>query len=159
MRIRVIDLETTGLTPPAEVCEIGYCDLVAIPNSAKENTEWEIKDSKQTFIKPEIPIPPEASAIHHILDEDVTTAPAFSQFISAILDAPKGERLLFCAHNCKFERAWLTDEITKGAQWICTYKCAQRIWPEAPNFSNQTLRYYLKPSNLDRNIAGISRRA
>ena len=30
--IRVVDLETTGKAPPAEVCEIGYCDLDATPN-------------------------------------------------------------------------------------------------------------------------------
>jgi exodeoxyribonuclease X len=27
---------------------------------------------------------------------------------------------------------------------ICTYRCAKQLWPEAPSFSNQTLRYHLK---------------
>jgi hypothetical protein len=25
--VRVIDFETTGMEPPAEVCEVGICDL------------------------------------------------------------------------------------------------------------------------------------
>lgn len=39
--------------------------------------------------------------------------------------------------------------LTGGTPWICTWKCALRIWPELPRFSNQMLRYLRKPAGLD----------
>lgn len=53
----------------------------------------------------------------------------------------------------------VTDEITGGAKWICTFKCALRLWPDAPSHSNQALRYWLDPVGLDRAIASRSHRA
>ena len=34
--------------------------------------------------------------------------------------------------------------LTGGTPWICTYRCALRVWPDAPNHQNNTLRYWLK---------------
>lgn len=159
MRIRVIDLETTGVHPPAQICEIGYCDVVPYQNPSSGKIEWRIQDGRQTLINPGVPIPPETSAIHHIVDEDVTNSPSFDYLIEAIRQSDLDQELLFCAHNCKFEQAWLTENVVGKARWICTYKCALRLWPDAPNFQNQTLRYYLKPEGLDRNVASVSHRA
>jgi exodeoxyribonuclease X len=39
--------------------------------------------------------------------------------------------------------------MTHGAQWICTWKCAMRLWPGSPSFSNQVLRYWRKPLGMD----------
>jgi exodeoxyribonuclease X len=66
---------------------------------------------------------------------------------------------VFAAHSASFERQWVTDELTGGAPWICTYKCALRLWPEAPGHSNQTLRYWRNPRGLDRSIASVAHRA
>lgn len=159
MRIRVIDLETTGVHPPAAICELGYCDLVVEKNPSTGEAEWQIRDGRETLVNPGIAIPPETSAIHHIVDEDVANSPPFLDFIDAIRQRNADEELLFCAHNCNFEQAWLTAKVVGDVRWICTYKCALRVWPEAPNFQNQTLRYYLKPEGLDRKIASVSHRA
>lgn len=159
MRIRVIDLETTGLHPPAGICELGYCDLVLEREPTTGELNWQIRNSRESFVNPGMPIPAETSAIHHIIDEDVTNSPPFACFIDIIREAIPREELLFCAHNCKFEQAWLTETVTGKTRWICTYKCALRVWPDAPNFQNQTLRYYLRPEGLDRNIASGSHRA
>ena len=37
-----------------------------------------------------------------------------------------------------------------GVSWICTWKGALRLFPGSPSFSNQVLRYWRKPSGLDR---------
>jgi exodeoxyribonuclease X len=50
----------------------------------------------------------------------------------------------YVAHNAKFER-----EVMKAAghdfkqPWLCTYKAALALWPDAPSHSNQALRYWL----------------
>ena len=31
----------------------------------------------------------------------------------------------------------------KDKQWIDTYRCAMHVWPDAPNFKNATLFYWL----------------
>jgi exodeoxyribonuclease X len=47
---------------------------------------------------------------------------------------------IFVAHNSAFDSKFL-PEITKP--WICTRRLAQHLWPEAPGYSNQVLRYWL----------------
>ena len=65
--IRVIDIETTGIDPDSdEILEIASVDMVrggGITNPM--NT----------------PIPPGASAVHHLIDEDVRNAPPLSEVI------------------------------------------------------------------------------
>lgn len=148
MRIRVIDLETTGFEPTAHVVEIAAWDLfhkdgVIVPVGAK-------------LVKPPVSIPPEVSAVHHITDEDVANeapwAEVYPQFIDDDVDA-------YCAHRAVFEQQWLTGELTHGKPWICTMRCAYRLYADAPSFSNQALRYFLKPSGLDRTIAAVAHRA
>jgi hypothetical protein len=50
---------------------------------------------------------------------------------------------VFAAHKADFEGMWISEEMRAGRPMICTYKCALRVFPEAPGFSNQTLRYWL----------------
>lgn len=64
------DLETTGVN-------VGYDRIVEICIlKVNVNGTTEIKS---TLVNPTIPIPPEATAIHNITDEDVKDKPVFSQ--------------------------------------------------------------------------------
>jgi exodeoxyribonuclease X len=164
MRIRVIDIETTGMEPPeAKICEIGWCDVVSTEmqedflEGVKRPSGWVVEAPHAVLINPGIPIPPEVSAIHHIIDEDVFGAPMLDLGTSPVLNDPSVD--LFAAHNARFERSFIVDEMTGGKQWICTYKCALRIWKDAPSHSNQALRYSRKPEGLDRSIASVAHRA
>lgn len=148
MRIRVVDLETTGTEPTDRVVEIAACDLV----------DGDMRGPWATLINPGIPIPPALSAIHHIIDEDVAGKPGWPEGATDLLiGAPRAEA--FAAHNAKFERQWITDELIGGVPWVCTYRCALRVWPDAPGHNNQTLRYWLKPDGLSRSEAAIAHRA
>lgn len=53
--------------------------------------------------------------------------------------------MAYAAHNAAFDRAHLPQLGTalEPLPWICTYRCAMHIWPEAPSHSNQTMRYFL----------------
>ncbi len=52
------------------------------------------------------------------------------------------------AHRATFEEQFCTPSLTHGQTWICTWKCALRLWPDSPSFSNQVLRYWRKPAGL-----------
>lgn len=152
-RVRVVDIETAGLEPPDhKVVEIGWCDLVDGENG------WGVEEGRSVLVNPGRAIPPETSAVHHLVDEDVAGG---VDFIAGYQMAfPQSRPIIaIAAHNCKFERQWLTDEVTGLAPWICTYKAALRIWPEAPAHSNQALRYWLRPAGLNRAIAARAHRA
>lgn len=157
--IRVVDLETTGLEPPeAGVCEIGYCDVaLATTDIAGAPYRWAVYGGHGMLCNPGCPIPPDVSAIHHIIDEDVAGCDPFLAVASSIVSDPQVPYL--AAHNAKFERHFITYDMAPGRGWICTYKAALRLWPDAPSHSNQALRYWRKPTGLDRRIANAAHRA
>jgi len=147
-RIRVIDLETTGNRPPAHgVCEIGWQDVVLDADG-----RWAVNDERgQILINPGRLIPAVTMAIHHIIDADVTDAPFWPDTAPGVL-RPEGGVLALAAHRAAFEQRFCTPALSGGARWICTWKCALRLWPGSPGFSNQVLRYWRMPEGLDRAI-------
>jgi len=142
--IRVIDLETTGQAPPAHgVCEIGWQDV-----ALAESGRWEIHgEGGAQLVNPGRPIPPITMAVHHIQDEQVADAPYWHDVARAILD-PWPRRIALAAHHASFEQQFCTPPLTRGADWVCTWKCALRLWPDSPLFSNQVLRYWKRPEGL-----------
>ena len=140
MTIRCIDIETTGIDPTADaVVEIASVDLLR---------EGGITNQQGTLVRPRVPVPPEASAVHHLIDADLVGAPSLDD----VIDRFKGADA-YVAHNSDFERSFLGDYLGPAA-WICTYKCALRVWPDLTSHSNQALRYTLglvNPHGIDRN--------
>ncbi len=144
--VRVIDLETTGGQPSAHgVCEIGWQDVAQDADGV-----WQVTAERGSFLThPGRSIPPVTAAVHHIIDSDVTNAPAFRDAAPAIL---RGGHVALAAHRASFEGKWCTPALTGGLPWICTWKCALRVWPGSPSFSNQVLRYWRMPAGLDRDL-------
>jgi exodeoxyribonuclease X len=92
-------------------------------------------------------VPPESSAVHHLIDEDLAFAPQLED----VLDQFRGADA-YVAHNADFERSFLGHLLGDGL-WACTYKCALRIWPDLLSHSNQALRYRMglvSPFGIDR---------
>ncbi|MEH3108344.1 MAG: 3'-5' exonuclease [Sphingomonas fennica] len=147
-RIRVIDLETTGSRPPAHgVCEIGWQDVVQDAAG-----RWIVNEARGALlVDPGRPIPPVTMAVHHIVDADVAGAGAWRDVAPAVL-RPVGGVLALAAHRASFEQRFCTPALSGGARWICTWKCALRLWPGSPSFSNQVLRYWRMPAGLDRAV-------
>jgi exodeoxyribonuclease X len=79
-----------------------------------------IANQQSTLVRPGIPVPPESSAVHHLIDEDLAGAPPLMELFK---DADA-----YVAHNADFERSFL-GPLLGDATWVCTYKAALRIWP------------------------------
>lgn len=143
--IRVVDLETTGSRPPAHgVCEVGWQDVILT-----EAGRWQVEGGNgAVLVNPCRPIPAVTQAVHHIIDEDVVDAPPWSDVAPGVLRDTGA--LALAAHRASFEQRFCTPPLTGGVRWICTWKCALRLWPDSPSFSNQVLRYWRKPVGLDR---------
>src|SRR4051795_6417314 len=75
-RIRVLDLETTGLSPDDHVVEIAALDLIG----------HEIVPIGSHLVRPPIPIPPQAYAIHHITGDDVRPCRTLDEYLPFYLD-------------------------------------------------------------------------
>lgn len=132
----VIDIETTGLDPEKDrIVEI------AARSVEEDNGNTYCFEDLQNLVNPGVPIPPENSAVHHIIDDDVANAETLEQIVSAYCPDSVD---YFVAHNARFEQSFLPSALGFHQPWICTYRVAARLWPEAPSHSNQTLRYYLK---------------
>lgn len=161
--IAVVDLETTGFeaSDGHVPIEFGRCNLRA-GQDLFGNPVWggaSVGRPVAVLFSPGRPIPPESSAIHHLVDVDVQGQPSWHQASAQYLKFG-GERLAaLAAHTARMEQQWLTPELTGAVPWIDTWKCALRAWPEAPGHSNQCLRYWLDPEGLDRTLASPAHRA
>jgi exodeoxyribonuclease X len=127
--LRVIDLETTGQNfTNGGVVEIGWQDL-----QPDDTGIWQLTEGGALLVDPRQPISPETSAIHHITDEDVVGAPLWHDAAARILRPARPHRFVaLAAHRAAFEQRWCTPAFTGGTAWICTYKCALRVWPDSP---------------------------
>ena len=143
-RVRVIDLETAG-SSATDVCEIGWQDV-----ERGADGRWRVSGTSRgsQLVNPGRPISPGTMAVHHILDEWVADAGFWKDVAPAILRPAPGV-LALAAHRASFEQRYCSPALTGGARWVCTWKCALRLWPELPRFSNQMLRYLRRPEGLD----------
>lgn len=130
--IRVVDLETTGTEPPAEVVEVGYCDL-----TNQGDGFWTVGEPVSRLCRVKA-IPPETRAVHHI---SLAETEGCEPFDAVDFVGSSSHCAAFAAHNMAFEDQWL---IADGLlPLICTYKAALRVWPDAPAHNNGALRYWL----------------
>lgn len=139
MTVRCIDIETTGTNPQRDaIVEIASVDLRA---------DCTISNRHSALVAPGIPMPAEASATHHLIDSDLVGAKPIEQAVEPFKGADA-----YVAHNCAFERSFL-ERFFDDVLWVCTYKCALRLWPDLASHSNQALRYHLgliNPFGIDR---------
>lgn len=132
-----LDLETSGFQEDAEVLELG-----ATYQRGDAFGCW------TRMFRNERPIPPAARAVHHIWPEDVAAWPTFLEDGDhAMRDLVPEDAEFVVAHSAEYEQRFLGDKV-RGLPWVCTYKCALRVWPDAPTHSNAGLMYWLMDQGL-----------
>ncbi len=101
--LAVIDFETTGTKSEEDrVIEIGVVSFL----------RGEMVRREALLINPGMPIPAEATAIHHITDEEVEGAPSFAEALPAIVELLAGH--LPVAYNAGFDRGFLLAEAARN---------------------------------------------
>jgi exodeoxyribonuclease X len=94
VHFRVLDVETTGLGPDDAVVEIGAVDLV----------DDQVVIVGSDLVRPPISIPPQASAVHHITDNDVGQCRLLGEVLPFYLDQSGAAGVdVFASHNWRFE--------------------------------------------------------
>ncbi len=131
-RLLFLDTETTGNEKKDYLCQVAYSiDGVR----------------KTALFKPPVPIPPGASAVHHITNKIVADKPAF-QFSFEYDELKKllhDENVILVAHNALFDIGMLEKEGLKVPRFICTLRIARHLDPEEKieSYRLQYLRYLL----------------
>jgi exodeoxyribonuclease X len=136
MKLIVVDTETSGLLPEqgATILELAWMTMQA--------PTWVTDSAYETYIQYSGPIDPRAQASHHIRADCLTVergAITREQAVATLLNEIESDTYLV-AHNADFDSKFLAEIATP---WICTYRIAKHLWPDAPGHGNQVLRYWL----------------
>lgn len=142
------DVETTGLNPVQDrIIEIGaviFCD-------------GKPTKSFSTLINPGIKIPASASAVNHITNDMIFSAPdevtAYKQFIEFLGGALTGD-IMMCAHNARFDFNFLTNTLSRlgydgDFKYIDTLSLARKRISGVENYKQSTLEAYFGLNNTE----------
>lgn len=145
------DTETTGIRAEKDrIVEIAAFDPV-------RNLTFE------KLVNPGILIPAEASAIHHINDEMVASAPSFAQIGAEFIEFCEGDVVLIAHNNDNFDVHFLRNEFQRhnvempSWKFFDTLKWARRYRPDLPRHTLQFLReiYGIAANNAHRALDDV----
>ncbi|HEY0102027.1 MAG TPA: exonuclease domain-containing protein [Brevundimonas sp.] len=152
MRLRVVDLETTGGDRTSEIIEVGIVDVVP------DGEGWRALPPVTRLFRPRGEISFHAMAVHHLTHEHFCDDDPHcdEMLLREMFLAERADVMV--AHSARFERGFIADTATGGLPWICTVRSAKAVWPQAPGHSNQVLRYW-RGLSLDPALANPAHRA
>ncbi len=145
------DTETTGVRPDKDrIIEIAAFDPI-------QNRTF------SSLIKPDCPIPPEASAIHKITDEMVKDAPTFAEVGKLFIEFCSEDVVLIAHNNDSFDKPFLECEYKRNEvalpnwPYIDSLKFSRKYRPDLPRHSLQHLREYhgIKANNAHRALDDV----
>jgi exodeoxyribonuclease X len=144
MRLVVLDTETSGDGPDDQVVEAATETL---------DERGALLGRRSSLFRPTVPVQPEARAAHHLADEELAEAPALGALAEIVAEWDEEDVLV--AHNVEFDVRMMAQSLRSsdradwaewlvGARRVCTMRCAKHLWPAAPRFGLQVLRYWLE---------------
>ncbi len=151
MRYIFYDTETTGVRSDKDrIVEIAAYD------PQEERTFVEL-------VNPEMPIPPEASAVHHISDAMVADCPTFREIGARFIDFCGDEAILIAHNNDAFDKLFIENEAARAGltlpawKYIDTLKWSRKYRYDLPKHSLQHLRevYGIPPNQAHRALDDV----
>jgi len=145
------DTETTGIKAENDrIVEIAAYDPIQ-------------DKSLEELVNPGIPIPEEASKVHHITDDMVKDAPPFKEIGQRFIDFCSGDVILIAHNNDNFDIHFLRHEFKRHEldmpEWrfFDTLKWARRYRPDLPRHALQFLReiYGVEANNAHRALDDV----
>jgi DNA polymerase-3 subunit epsilon len=145
------DTETTGIKAERDrIIEIAAYD-------PERNTFFE------ELVNPGTPIPPDATAIHHITDDMVAHAPGFDEIAKKFEDFCEGEVVLIAHNNDGFDVHFLRHEYGRcnrqmpSWHFLDSLKWARKYRPDLPRHTLQNLReiYGIPANNAHRALDDV----
>ena len=133
MEMIIADVETTGVTPNDKIVEVSLIEVDADLN---------VVSTLNSRINPGMPIPPGASAVHHITDAMVADAPTEQEFFGP-LSILRSKPVIFVAHNAPFDWQFLGKYFHPDCVMLDTLRLVRHLYPTpvVDNHKLQTLRY------------------
>lgn len=134
VNVVLLDVETTGMKANKI---IQACGIKVYPE------RWEMWNEK--YSPWDEPIEFGAMAAHHITHEMVENEPEFEPipFATNLSGSSVRDNTIVVAHNAEFDTQVIWEYGYKIPQYICTMKCAIRLFPDIESYSLQYLRYFL----------------
>lgn len=140
------DVETTGLSASSDrIIELG---AVRFENGVPV-------DTFSTLVNPGIVIPPSATAVNHISNEMIKSAPSegdvYKKLIDFLGDATHGE-MIMCAHNARFDFEFLEKTLCRlgidaEIKYVDTLSLARHFIPGLHNYKQCTIESHFGLSN------------
>lgn len=138
----VIDTETTGMEDDDQMIEFAVVPILYDGSPG----DFEMLHGRSGLAKPTVPVKLEAMAVHHITEDILSKVEEDAQTVVEKVMKPTflGAKKLaaIVAHHAKFDKKYCGDFMPEDVPWICTYKVAMRLWPDAPSHKNSVLFYY-----------------
>lgn len=145
------DTETTGIRAEKEhIIELAAYDPV-------------LDRTFERLINPGRPIPAEASAIHHITDDMVSSAPSFGVVCQEFIEFCEGDVILIAHNNDAFDFHFLRTEFERAKlpmpawKFLDSLKWARRYRSDLPRHTLQFLReiYGVTANNAHRALDDV----
>ena len=140
------DIETTGLSPTNDrIVELGAV-LFCNGEPVRQFT---------TLVNPGIPIPASATAVNHITNRMLSSAPteqeAYPQLIEFLGDALQGE-IIMCAHNASFDFNFLCNTLSRlgynaTIKYVDTLHLSRKYIFGLPDYKQSTLEQHFGLTN------------
>ena len=134
LRIRVGDVETTGLDGDARIIELAQVEI---------DTNFNVICEQDSLIDPEISIPHHVSGITGIVDKDVEDSPTIEEFVEQLSDGWFDGETVLVAHNARFDERFFGPLYDNMVSVVCTLRLARKVYPDLVNHQLATLKYAL----------------
>ena len=147
----VFDVETTGMSPANDrIVELAAIRVEA--DGTLQRFQTLIHPGPRPGLPPVSPrgrpIPAPATAVHHISDEMVSTAPRFKEAVRGFLKLAEESTLV--AHNALFDLGFLQESLARtglplwSGKTLDSLRLLRKTHPGLPSYSLQSLRAYFQ---------------